>query len=438
VSDSSSVPSKEPADPSPSRAKRADWRRVATTGALLACTALLLWDAAPETRPDFFFDSKAYILWPETMGAQGQVALSKRPPSYPLTLDVLGHRALLGWVQAYGLLASFMVLGWVVAGGAGAVGFGLLSRAFPIASWSGAVLTESLTLSVLALLLAIALCMAEWVRVRGPASGRLDRRTLAALGASAFGVAYFTFLRDANFLLLPLFAIAFLHGPKKPALLAGALACALVATSIVLSERESRWHPNIATAINVRMRADPDAFAELRATGMPALSFTKVTPEMAQWMDESGRRHYQRWVFTRAASYAEPVPRLVGRDAPEHVRAHYFENAPRSGLVTRTGNVVWQLLTPPFWLWLGLLAVPAIEWRRRRSVSAVGAMAAWCVPITYGFAFATYHAAAIEATRHMLAGLVLYRLATAFGLVALVRALRSQADAAARGPNTSS
>ena len=88
--------------------------RIAAGVLLVALAVSLAW---PEPGPAHrFMDSVGYVNWPTYTLPDDREANSHRPAGYPLALELLGTGPLLVHVQTWVSLASFALLGWVLAG----------------------------------------------------------------------------------------------------------------------------------------------------------------------------------------------------------------------------------------------------------------------------------------------------------------------------------
>jgi len=196
--------------------------------------------------------------------------------------------------------------------------------------------------------------------------------------------------------------------------------CGLAIVSSVLASRDKRWEIPYYTVLAQRIALDGAATAEFRAAGMPRVSHGGISPELERWLEGGGRRFYESWVIRQPKSYADVWSRLRSQDAGDRIRTRYFENAPPASRAEQLGNLLWQLLAPPPWLWLGLLFIPLLEGALAGRMSHVGALACALVPITFVVAFGSFHAAGTETVRHMLGASLTYRIASACGLAALL------------------
>jgi len=380
--------------------------------------------------PKQFPDSVGYLLHQSDLPfLDGPAVDAGRLPAYPLTLDVIGLGQLLSHVQTWLSLGSFALLGWLLARLPGMLVAGLIACSGAIAPWNTVVLTESLTCSAIALCASGALMLgrhAPGSRRQSPLADVLPirgERTHPPLALSLLWVGlvlYLTLMRDSNLLALPVFSLPFLRYGWRWMVLALIFVISLGAMNTVSANRQGRWMIPYYTALVHRVQPDQEARALFREAGMPRPRKPFVRSEVIEWLEQDGRRFYERWVLTRPASYVEAWNHLQASEAASHVRKHYFQERLPPGAIERLGSLVWQWSGPPPWLWVSILLVPVVELRLYRRISPTGAMAALLVPTTYALAFVSYHAAGTEEVRHLLVASFLYRLGFAFALYALI------------------
>lgn len=385
------------------------WRRRLEIAGTLGTLLLLAWASWPlGERPVLFWDSHFYLRWPAPTGLAGA-----RAPGYPLVLWLLGSGAVLSHVQTWLSLASFAGLGWLLARWPGLVVAGLLALSPAIRFWNEAVLAESLTLSLLVVLLGLGLRSAR------AASWRL-------LGTWCAVAALFGALRDANALLLPFLLVPFLYQRRAMLAVAAAVTVCVLAASALDAQRNERWKTNYYTAFMSRVAPDPEARAHFRALGMPARPFREDRAAFLRWLDAHGSTAYPAWVLTRPASYVTPWRWLLRADYAAALERKYF--ASRAAAAPPLGGLadaVFRITALPLGLWLAVLCLPLVQWRRH---GRIGMPALWTLALGAGTlvqAFATYHGSGSGELRHMLAAAVLYRLVPAFSLAALYAGRRA-------------
>lgn len=272
-----------------------------------------LFDRAKETA-----DTPAYVR------VAGEALLSKefwanaRPPIFPLLLrfteadeaKVAAFQAAFS-IFAWGTLA--LSLSYAFQGIVRALAFGLilaLSLDRHIAGWDLVLLTESLSLSLLALFLAAWL----WL-LRGWSWGKV-----AALGLAAL---LWALTRDTNgwILLLVagliLLAVLFFKARRRY-LFVSILFALIFALSNLSADRGHRWVFPFQNVLAQRILTDPDALAFFEHCGMP------LTPELLglagglansgerafytdpalesyrTWLYADGKACYMRWLFSRS------------------------------------------------------------------------------------------------------------------------------------------
>jgi hypothetical protein len=386
------------------------WRRRAVLIAVLALAVLGCWAWPDGSLPLRYPDSVAYVHWPTFVTFDGVERPSRRPPSYPLLLEVVGTGPALVQIQTWLSLGCWCLLGWAVAGVPGLFLGGLLALAPAVRLWNQAILTESISLSFLILIFALSLMLYR-------------RWRWWLFSVWALGVVYFGFLRDANLLLLPFFALPLLHHGRRRFGVIAALLTVVLVVGMVSAQLEQRWKTPYYTALVKRIARNPAAFDHFRTEGMPAQ--LGLTPEMDAWLVEKGKGVYQRWVVSRPESYRVVWEELRKQGEGEFLRHRYFERLEDTPdpAPTRVADWLYRISSPPRWLWLGILCLPLLDWLRNRQAGALSIWAAGLVPAGYLLAFSTYHAAGTEVVRHMLLASILYRLTFFVALLAVVERL---------------
>ena len=252
-----------------------------------------------------------------------------KPFGYPLFLAALGRdQSAVVWAQLALSVACWSFLAWVVArrvprpaAPLAAASILLLSCAWPVAQWDTLVLTESLTLSLLATLVALGVLCLE----------RPSGRRLAAVAAAAVAL---TSLRDASgaaaALLCLVLAAALAARRRRLAAVAALTAVACVAL-VVTTSSVRRWEILVADQVGKGAAANPAELAYFRAHGMPAVphlarivfadtrsplpAHTFLTDprleRLVPWFLAHGRSTYEGWLLTHpSASLATPLERL--------------------------------------------------------------------------------------------------------------------------------
>jgi hypothetical protein len=192
-----------------------------------------------------------------------------KPFGYPLVLKVFGeNQGAVVWMQLAVSTASWLFLAAVAArcarGRIASYGIAasllVFSCTWPIALWDATLLTESLSISMFAILIGLGYLA-------------IAKRT-APITVSLLAVAlFFSSLRDTNgamaAVVVLLVAVASLRPRRLRAtayLVAGAAACVLLVT---VTTSPSRWEVLVADQIDKRVMLDPTALAYFRAHGMP-------------------------------------------------------------------------------------------------------------------------------------------------------------------------
>lgn len=350
--------------------------------------------------PLLWFDSSSYaVVAGHPLWSTGFWA-GQRPPLVPLALKVVdsatGFTALqsLIAVAAWGLLA-FTVGRLVPAGWRRVVAVWVVlafASSTPIILWNRSVLSESLSLSALAALIAATIWTAR--RVTWP------RVAAVVVTALAFATSRDAQVWTVGLLGLVVAVAALVHGRRRRRLSRRAV---VLAVSLLLAAGLTGWdtahtgrtNQNVGNVLFVRIFPFPARVSWFAAHGMPEaraidrqaattvpdpgtakvvgvdLSERRNAP-LARWIDDHGQATYLLWLVTHPAYViTEPLAR------PE--RAFNFANGSLT-FYAATGRVD-SPLTPvvwPAWWWLLLLTVIGVvaaavtrTWRERSWQAAV-------------------------------------------------------------------
>lgn len=374
--------------------------------------ALAVWAWPPVDAPLRFMDSRSYLRWPEPAVRMGVEMMGARAAGYPLFLRAVGSGSLLLHVQTWLSIGAWCLLGWQLARSVGLAVAGTLALASAIRLWNFAILTESLTLSMLVLLIALGWMLAKsW---RWP--------LFAAWGACAF---VFALLRDGNLVLLPFLLVPFVLSGARRFAIAAALAGALFIVGAADMQRNGRYKIPYFNAIYFRVMTSPEDREWFYARGMPTHAAWNDPEILTAWFDVwlpgGGQRVYQQWVVSRPRSYVQAWNHLVIEDESAYHRARYFDrldSLPERG-IDAVAELALRLTAPPPWLWVTILLLPAIDWLRNRQIAIGPLWSASLVVATYAATFGGYHSAQAEVPRHLLAATVLYRITFLMALVSL-------------------
>ena len=327
----------------------------------------------------------------EVMGA--------RAPVYPLLLKALGAGPGLLHFQTWFSLLCWSLLGWIVGRIPGLVTSGLLALSPAISFWNLIVLTESVTLSLLVLLIGLGVLM-------------MERRSLVLFLAWSLMIVLFGFLRDSNLVLLPFLLPPALQHSRSRKLAAVSLVCAVMITGAAFAQQQRHWVIPYYNAVEKRILPEPRARAEFEAAGMPSDVFRDQAREFRAWFLDKGQSTYQKWVLTRSASYWEVGRNLVRANESARLRELYFESFADLPVpwVTKISEILFRASAWPLPFGVLLLLIPGWEvWRRGR----MGGLPGWILVLAAGVyiqAFATFHGDGVEIERHMLVATVLYRI----------------------------
>lgn len=419
---------------------------------------LWIWTCWNAPVPIQWPDSQAYLSWPaDYVLNNGYRVMGARPAAFPLFLGLVGSGKLLTWVQTGLSLVAWSWCGAQLAGRPGAT-LGLLLAISPnVWQWNAMVLTESLSLSLWALLLGLTAKLRQ--------SGR-DVASVKVWMAWLATTIALSFVRDGHvYGVWPMFGLlvwwqrsAFLRSSRADGgeasaagsrLLAGvglgavAGVCAMLTLWVSQEIRqEERWIYPVGNAITQRILPDESARAWFEARGMPIsaevlrhkgqmgtqvkIQLEAQAPEFQHWLQDSGLSTYQAYLLTHPG-LLWPVVRALDAHWWRMLGYYREPEGPHYPLSFPLwpGHVIY-CSTPPVELLLLLLAFVG-GWThrllRRASLSSTLSSALWddwalaagISALMLSQAFLGFHGDAMEVPRHLLLSLVLGRVL--FGLL---------------------
>jgi hypothetical protein len=380
-----------------------------------------------------------------------------RPPLLPLVIKVTGSSVGLVATQAVVSVLSWGLLAWTVGrlvppGWRRALAAGVVlgfASSLPVAMWNRSLLSESLSMSLVALLVAALL----WTAQR-PTWPRLVAAAAAALGLAA--------ARDAQVWTVALLALAVgasaitrIGRDGRTAIRLAALATCLVAVVVVTgwgSVSSKRSVESVSDVLYVRVFPYPDRVGWFSAHGMPqgaaidAMARVPPTPGTApvvgisptdsafrpleRWITAHGESTYALWLVSHP-TYLVTEPLLRPERTFNSAQGDLDFYAP-------TVQAVTSPLTDPMWpslAWLaglalvaGVLAVWRKTWRRPAWRMTVA------LTVIGGLAMVVaWHGDGQEVTRHTVEGFAQLRLGL-WILVVLGALSSAPAGPASSGP----
>lgn len=371
----------------------------------------------------FFPDTWEYWTWPKPLVHSGVLLMGARPVGYPIVLQALGVDAALSHFQTWLSVASWGLLGWTMAKGPGALLALLLAYGSAVRSWNVVALTESLTLSLTALLIALATMLAR----------RWDWRLMAAWLVAA---CWFALLRDSNIVVLPFLGLPLISCGARRFVVAVACVSIIVAGALFDASTQVRWRAGLRTAIEARIVWSPNAADRdlFRAHGMPAQPLGKEKKEFLEWVASEARPVYTRWFLKQPSSYLRPWDYLFlgGRpfarpdtDLVDHLNERFFpELQPYRGTLTAWADRLFRWLGLPLAIAVFFLFAPAAEWLARGAVSTPALWAASLTGALLAHGFLAYNLSGVDHPRHLLLSAVLYRLVPIYVVLTLIGARR--------------
>ncbi len=304
----------------------------------------------------------------------------------------------------------------------------------PLVEWDSVLMSESLSFSLFALLLALTILLARRVARKG--SPKEPAATaLWVAWASTFSMWVFT--RDANAHALPvtaaLLAAALLALRAHPRALKRTLLIALAVTLGLFwihstsLQRSERWVIPFFNNLTNRVFPFPDRVAFFEDRGMPiseellALQESRgnarlfyAHPEFMQWVRAAGLKTYVRsiaeypiWAF---GSFNRDLEFLFSENRQPYFLPKSQVSAPR---LIPHGDLLHATSSAIVAADILLLAILlCIAWRNRNPLAFADAWTgAWMVGVALVILFASYHGDSVGMIRHAMAGVLLLRLA---------------------------
>ena len=474
-----------PAEPGPGWVRR----RAFTVGAVALLAVVLLWleaaSFATAGRPRRSNDTNGYMRVSQAPLMSRDFLLGTRPPATPLLYKALGQREA-AIVRAQSLLSVVCWLGMAVAvarqlrsravAGLAACAICAFSLAIPVNQWDWVLLSESLSLSLMAAVVATSLWLGRSVASAEPGGSPRPGPVVLWGGCCLL----FALTRDVNVYLLAcalgflaLFALrsALARDPagrahRRAAVVSLLVLGAVVAAGHALASGSGRWKLPFLNVLLKRVVPRAEVYAEFADRyGMPrnpelepyagsfgwhrpggrqemvVRLFFKDEPALAdvkEWIHERGLRSYARYLMLdhpvralRAAGRAFAV-----QVADPRPNRRYGKGAG----ATRWSRPLSALLHPglpqPVLAWASLLAAAgALAWFSAGARAPALAVVLLCTAAAVQ-AYVAFHGDASNVDRHMAASGIAVRLAglllLATVLDRLVAGVRALLDARAR------
>jgi MYXO-CTERM domain-containing protein len=300
----------------------------------------------------------------------------------------------------------------------------LLAISPPVLLWNATIATESLSVSLLCVAIAL------WIRLVGGGAARHDLLAfvvvLVALACTRDTNAYLLFVGSVVAVV-----VAFVRRDLHRRGLVIAAVCAIAGLgNIAASNHAGRWFDPLNETISVRLLGSPMATRYLVAHGLPldanvrrlnapheypflrhSLLYAPEYKRYRTWVNGRGRSTYTAfllthpaWVVSRPFDDRDRLLAPVLRDY-----GWLFHDEPR-GPFTVAGSIAFPGSPVLVEVWLALAAIAAAElWRRRRDAPlliATGVVALLIVP----HFLVVFHGDALEVDRHSLSAAVELRI----------------------------
>ena len=405
-------------------------RKQGIATALIAMAMLLLFATYANLRwaneAPAFEKAKQTADTPAYVRISGEAFLSrefwagKRPPIFPLLLKIYAANK----IKVAAFQAAFSIFAWgmlalslaySLKGFLRPIAFGfilLFSLESHIAGWDVVMLTESLSISLLALFLAAWL----WL-LRGWSWGKV-----AVLSLVAFAWA---FTRDTNGWILLMIAglillSVFFFGARKRFLSVALIFTVIFALNNLSAERGQRWVYPFQNVLTRRILTDAQALAFFENCGMPITPTLLKTaggnaesenralyidPELdpyRQWLKQDGKSCYMQWLLSAPLrSIREPFPDIAWLLAFEKVS--FFSPQRYESMLPW---YVERLLYPQdmlLWLW-GLTTITALVaiWKKAWKANKAWVVFIGLCLLIYPHVFIVWHGDVSGTHRHAL------------------------------------
>jgi hypothetical protein len=362
-------------------------------------------------------------MWPDSAGYLSWSA--ERMPVYTILASTLNASYLLVCVHYLLSMAAWSWLGYAIGRGIGmAIGL-VFAISLPVYVFHLVVLSETVSLSLLAALLASTISVCR----------RWSKSGFRVWCAFLF---LFAMTRVINLFLLPFLVVPFVVCGRRR-LLAAALALTVVTGCGVLYSATLGTPLRETSLTNVYMRRiamDKDKSAWFMARGMPfgndvrqfvnrtgsenKFALFEACPHFAAWLREDGDYAYLRWVIGRAGSWTAAWTEMFDHVNDTNRR---FSAGTRMRSVPRHFEQIYVRLYVPYWLWLSALFLPLLSWRVYGRVNPVTLLVVAMMFATYVQAFVGYNGDATEESRHMISAFYLYKITVVLLVYEVTRAV---------------
>ena len=350
---------------------------------------------------------------------------TERMPVYPVLASTLKASYLLVCVHYLLSLAAWSWLGYVIGRVTGlAIGVAF-AISLPVYVFHLVVLSETVSLTLLAALLASTISVCR----------RWSKNGFRLWCGFLF---LFALTRVINLFLVPFLIVPFVVCGRRR-LLAAALAVTVV-TGCGLLYSTTLGTPLRETSLtNIYMRRiamDKETAAYFMARGMPfgndVRQFVNMTggenkfalfeacPHFATWLRENGNSEYLRWVTGRAGSW-----KVAWNEMFEHLNDtnRRFSAGTRMRSMPRHLEHFYVRLYVPYWLWLPALLLPLLSRRVYGRVKPVTLLVVAMMVAAYVQAFVGYHGDATEESRHMISAFYLYKITVVISIYEVTKAV---------------
>ena len=379
--------------------------------AVLIAVVALVGGLPPWRDAIVFPDSASYLEMP-----------TARMPVFPVVVSVIGQGPALVWFQCFVSLAAWCWLGWVVARAIGVlVGAGIAVSA-PIIMWNMIVLSESMSLSLLAgALAATVLLFRRWSWWR--------------FAVWCLLILLFALTRTSNMFLVPFLAVPFLVTSKRR--IVYVVVVTLVVVAIVDTYSRTRGASlrrlSMINVYTARLLRNENSRSFLAARGMPinpdmqqfvnktgrenARALFETCPDFAEWFEQKAAATYYKWLFSRPYNYVAPGISL--RLNLDFLNLQYAEKVTVRDL---SMHAMWfyEFFFAPWWIWIVGLLLPLASWRIYGRVTPESLFVPALMFGLYGQGYVALHGDRAEISRHMLVALVVYRITLLLMLAAAV------------------
>jgi hypothetical protein len=362
-------------------------------------------------------------IWPDSASYLG--FSSARMPVYSLLASTFENHYILVCIQFAISLLCWCWLGWAAARAAGVLVASCFALSAPIVMWNLSVLSESMSLSLLAASLASTITLYR-------------RWTRGCFVAWCALIALFAMTRWTNVLLIPFLVVPFVATNKRSLLYVSVVALVVVVGTNLYGRTVGRSLRTVSI-VNVytgRILTTQERLVYFVERGMPVrdemgpyvgntgrknmLRLFKACPEFAEWFEEAGVSTYYRWLLSQPENFEIPIVTVYLN--LNYTNLQYAEGTRPRGVYP---SLTWfyAFIHVPWWLWMVGVLVPVLARRLLRRATPDSLLIPALMAAVYAQAYAGYHGDQAEVSRHVFLAMIIYKITTLMAVAAAARIL---------------